>query len=51
MLVVYNLSVEITKGALYQPAIEATRQVALRAAQQRQNKDANAVNSLGGPKL
>jgi hypothetical protein len=50
-LVVYNLSVQINHGPMYGAAIEATREIALRAARSRENKDSEGANKVGAPKL
>lgn len=49
--VVYSLSVEINDGPLYRAAIEATREIALRAAKARENKAAEDANKVAAPKL
>jgi hypothetical protein len=50
-MVVYSLSVQINHGPMYRAAIEATREIAQRAAKARQNKEAEDANKVAAPKL
>ena len=49
--VVSNLIFKVTNGAMYRASLEATRAVAVAAAQSREKKQAEKVDQRGAPKL
>jgi hypothetical protein len=49
--VVSNLIFKVTNGAMYRASLDATRAVAVAAAQAREKKQAEKVDQRGGPKL